>query len=87
VAIGGRHRTDQLSVHPDVVGRHVPAFVVAGLLGLVVCTVAVAVLAAADGARHPVTWASTVVAVVILVGGPRLMGVIRRRAVRSASGA
>jgi len=67
------------------VGRGVPRLpvtqiVLGGLVGLVVVTVALALAAQADGARHPATAASLVVAVVILLGGPLLMAVVRRHA-------
>ena len=81
--VGGRRRTTQLSVRADVAGRRAPLLVFAGLVGLAAVTIAVAVAASADGARHPVTIASVVVAVLILLGGPRLMAYIRRRAARS----
>jgi hypothetical protein len=45
-----------------------------------VVTVGAALAASADGARHPVTMASVLVAVIILLGGPRLLAGIRRRA-------
>ena len=80
--ISGRHRTPHLSVRADVVGRRVPALVIGGLIGLALVTIALALAADADGARHPVTTASVVVAVSIVLGGPRLMAAIRRRAGR-----
>ena len=80
--ISGRHRTPHLSVRADVVGRRVPALVLGGLIGLALVTVALALAADADGARHPVTMASVVVAVSIVLGGPRLMAALRRRARR-----
>jgi hypothetical protein len=85
VVLGGRRRTTQLSVHPDVAGRRTPLLVLLGLVGLGVLTIIVAVAATADHARHPVTMASIVVAVLILLGGPRFMAAIRRRAVRSST--
>ena len=85
--IGGRHRTSQLSVREDVAGRHTPRLVILSLLGLAAVTVVLAVAASADGARHPVTAASFVVALLILLGGPRLMGIVRRRAARSSGSA
>jgi hypothetical protein len=76
--LSGRHRSPQLSVHRDLVGRHVPILVVGSLIGLTVATVILAVLADADGAGHPVTMASVVAAVVVLCGGPNLMAAVRR---------
>jgi hypothetical protein len=84
LVIGGRHRTPQLSVRADVAGRYAPLLVLAGLGGLAALTVVAAVAASADDARHPVTMASVVVAVLILLGGPRLMAAVRRRAARSS---
>lgn len=81
--LSGRHRSPQLSVRADVVSRHVPAVMIAFLLGLAGLTVALAVAADADGARHPVTMASIVVAVAVLCGGPRLMVAVRRHTVRT----
>jgi hypothetical protein len=81
--ISGRHRTPHLSVRADVVGRRVPALVIGGLIGLGAVTVALALAADADGARHPVPMASIVVAVSIVLGGPQLMAAIRRRAARA----
>jgi hypothetical protein len=82
--VSGRHRTSRLSVSADVAGARTPALVFAGLIALVGVTVALAFAANADGARHPATIASIVVAVIIVLGGPRLLGVARRRAARSA---
>jgi hypothetical protein len=83
VAIGGRHRTTQLSVHPDVAGRHTPLLVIAALIGLALVTIAATLAASADGARHPTTMASILIATLIVLGGPRCMAAVRRRAVRS----
>ena len=76
--ISGRHRTPHLSVRADVVGRRVPVLVLGGLIGLALVTIAAALAANADGAGHPVTMASCVVAVSIVLGGPHLMAVVRR---------
>ena len=83
--LSGRHRSQQLSVRAEVVSRHVPALVIGFLLTMTAVTVALALLADADGARHPVTMASVVVAVAVLLGGPSLMAAVRRRAERSAA--
>ncbi len=74
----GRRRTGHLSVRADVVGRHAQLLVFAGLVLLAGVTVGGALAVSADGARHPVTIASIVVALLILAGGPRLMALIRR---------
>jgi hypothetical protein len=82
LVIGGRRRTTQLSVRADVAGRSTPLVVIVGLVGLAALTVIGALAASADGARHPVTIASIVVAILVLLGGPRVMAALRRRAVR-----
>jgi len=76
----GRHRTTQLSVRAEVPGRPIAGLVIVGLIVLAGVTVAGALAASADGARHPVTMASILVAVIIVLGGPRLLSIIRRRA-------
>jgi hypothetical protein len=81
--IDGRRRSPQLSVRSDVVGRRLPQLVLGGLLLLAGVTVAGSLALAADGAGHPVTIASVVVAFVIALGGPQLLAVVRRRAVRA----
>jgi hypothetical protein len=78
--LSGRHRTHQLSVSAQVAGRDTPRLVLAGLIALAGVTVAVALAARADGARHPVTIASIFVALTIVLGGPRLLAEVRRRA-------
>ena len=82
--LSGRHRTHDLSVRSDVAGRQVPRLVIGGLLLLVGLTVAGSLAASADGARHPATIASIVVAVIVLLGGPRLLAAVRRKAARAA---
>jgi hypothetical protein len=76
----GRHRTGQLSVHRDLVHRRIPLFVFAALIVMVLVNIAVALALNADGARHPSTIASAFVGVAIVLGGPRLIAVVRRRA-------
>lgn len=76
----GRHRTAQLSVRADVAGRRTARLVIGSVAALGVLTVGAALAASADGARHPVTMASVLVAVIIVLGGPRLLAAIRRRA-------
>jgi hypothetical protein len=84
--LSGRHRSPRLSVRADVAGPSVAALVIGFLLGLAAVTIALAVLAEADGAGHPVTAASIVVAVAVLFGGPTLMAAVRRRAERNGAG-
>jgi hypothetical protein len=76
----GRHRTPHLSVRAEVAGRHTARSVILAVVALAGVTVAGALAAQADGARHPVTMASVLVAVIIVLGGPRLLAIIRRRA-------
>ena len=83
--LSGRHRSRQLSVRGDMVSRYIPALVLGYLVALAAVTVAVAVLVAADGARHPVTIAGVIVAMAVLLGGPNLMAAVRSRAERSTS--
>jgi hypothetical protein len=78
--VSGRHRTPQLSVRAEVAGRHTARMVLLAVMALAGVTVAAALAAGADGARHPVTMASVLVAVIIVLGGPRLLALIRRRA-------
>ena len=80
--IDGRHRTRRLSVHAELVTRRLPMLVIGSLIVLAALTVAGSLLAAADGARHPVTVTSVVVAVVIVLGGPALLAALRRRTTR-----
>ncbi len=82
-ALTGRHRTGSLSVRADVAGRHVPFVVLGYVLVLCAVTVVVALAADADGARHPGMFASVVVALLVLAGGPRLMAAVRRRRARA----
>jgi hypothetical protein len=55
------------------------------LIGLAAVTVAAGFAAYADGAEHPGTIASVFVAVIILLGGPRVMAAIRAGATRRVS--
>jgi hypothetical protein len=80
--IDGRHGSGRLRVGRDVVGQQVSRLVLAGLVGLAGVTIVAAVVARADGARHPVTIASVLVAVILVLGGPRLLVYARRRLVR-----
>jgi len=84
--LNGRHGSSQLSVRADVVGRRMAALLLGCLVLLAGATIALAIAAQADGARHPVTIASVVVAVTILGGGPLLVGRVRRRAVLAGGG-
>jgi hypothetical protein len=78
--LSGRHASPMVSVRREMVSRHVPALVLGFLVVMTVVTVAFALIAHADGARHPAILASVVVAALVLSGGPSLMAGVRRRA-------
>jgi hypothetical protein len=78
--LGGRRRTSGVKVRADVAGRGAPAIVFGFLIVLAGVTAAAGFAAHADGAEHPGTMASLLVAVTILLGGPRVMAAIRTRA-------
>lgn len=78
--LAGRRRTSGLKVRADVAGRRTPVIVFGYLITLAGVTVAAGFAAYADGAEHPATMASVLVAVIILLGGPRVMAAIRARA-------
>lgn len=73
----GRHRTAQLSVRREVAGPTIQRTLIVGLLGMVAFTVAAAMVLEADGARHPCSLAGIMAAVLILLGGPRLIEHVR----------
>jgi hypothetical protein len=77
--IDGRHGNDRLRVGRDVVGNRISLLVLGGLVALAGVTVGAAFAAHADGARHPATMASILVAVILVFGGPRLLAEARRR--------
>lgn len=83
--LAGRRRTGELKVRADVVGHRAPLLVFGFLVVLAGVTIAAALAVNADGAEHPATIASIFVAALILLGGPRVMAVIRTRARRSES--
>jgi hypothetical protein len=78
--LAGRRRTGGIKVSADVAGRRAPVIVFGFLVALAGVTVAAGFAAYADGAEHPGTIASILVAVMILLGGPRVMAAIRARA-------
>jgi hypothetical protein len=82
--ISGRHASRDLSVRATVAPPHLARIVIGALLALGALTVGLALLAQADGAEHPVTIASVLVAVIIVLGGPLLLSIARQRAARSA---
>jgi hypothetical protein len=81
----GRHRTQAVSVRTELAGRQTARLVIGGVASLALVTIAGALAASADGARHPVTIASIFVAVIIVLGGPQLLASVRRRAARTPS--
>ena len=84
-ALSGRRGSPQLSIRSDLVSRRLPLLVIGFLLVMTAATVGIALVLNADGARHAATWASVVVALLVLVGGPTLVGSVRRHAERSHS--
>jgi hypothetical protein len=83
--LSGRRGSSELSIRGDLVSRRLPALVIGFLLVMTAVTVGFALVLNADGARHAATWASVVVALLVLVGGPALVGSVRRHAERTPS--
>ena len=81
----GRHRTPRLSVSAELTGRRTARLVIGCVAALACVTIAVALAVSADGARHSVTIASILVAVMIVLGGPQLLAAVRRRAARDSA--
>ena len=77
--IDGRRGSDRLRVGRDVVGRQISLLILGGLVALAGVTVGVSLALQADGARHPTTAASILVAVILVLGGPRLLVAARNR--------
>jgi hypothetical protein len=77
--IDGRRGSDRLRVGRDVVGRQISLLILGGLVALAGVTVGVSLALHADGARHPTTAASILVAVILVLGGPRLLVAARNR--------
>jgi hypothetical protein len=82
--ITGRHASRDLSVRAALAPPQLARIVIGGLVALGALTVALALLARADGADHPVTIASVLVALIIVLGGPLLLNAARGRAARAA---
>jgi uncharacterized protein YacL len=78
--LNGRHRTTQLSVSAETAVPRTAGLVIGSLIALVVVTVVIALAVNADGAEHPATIASVFVAVLVVLGGLRLLAAVRRRA-------
>jgi hypothetical protein len=83
--LSGRRASPKVAVHRDIADRRIPFLIIGLLCAMVVVTVAVGVLLHADGARHPSTWATVMVALLLIVTGPTLMDAVRRRADRGLS--
>jgi hypothetical protein len=81
--LSGRRASSELSIRGDLVSHRLPALVIGFLLVMTAVTVGLALALNADGARHAATWASVVVALLVLVGGPTLVGSVRRHAERT----
>ena len=81
--ISGRRGSRRLSIRGELVSRRIPLIVIGFLVFMTAATVAIAILFNADGARHPAALAGGVVALIVFVGGPALMAVLRQRAERS----
>jgi hypothetical protein len=77
--LSGQHRSRRLTVRRELVDRRLPVYVFAGIIALVAVTVGVALALDADGAGHASIIAGAFVAVVIVLGGPRLTAAVRRR--------
>lgn len=76
--LGGRRQSGDVRLSAATAGRRTPLVVIGMLLGLVVLTVAVALLLDADGAAHAAIWAGALVGAVIGLGGPEILRVLRR---------
>lgn len=82
--VDGRHRSRQLSVSRELAGRQTARIVLGGIVACALLTIAGSLAVGADGANHPVTITSVVVAVIIVLGGPQLLAAVRRRAARTS---
>ena len=80
--LSGRHGSSALSIRRDLVGHRIPVLVIGFLIAMTVVTVALALIAQADGARNPGILACVVVAAFVLVGGPSLVASVRRHTAR-----
>jgi hypothetical protein len=78
--LSGQHKSRRLTVRRELVDRRLPQYVFAGIVALLAVTLGVALALDADGARHPSIIAGAFVAVIIVIGGPRLTAAVRRHA-------
>ncbi|MEW5811829.1 MAG: hypothetical protein AB1925_20540 [Actinomycetota bacterium] len=76
--LSGRQRTDRLQVSADIVSRRLPVVIIGMLVALVAVTIAAGFALDADGARHPGIAAAVLVAVIVGLGGPEILRVLRR---------
>jgi hypothetical protein len=83
--LDGRHGSDQLSVRANLIGRHVPRYVLGGLIVLAAITALFATLLTMHHVGHPVTLSSVIVAIVVVVGGPLFMTSVRRHSARTVT--
>jgi hypothetical protein len=79
--LSGQHRSRRLSVRRELVDRRLSLYVFTAIVALVVVTLVVALALDADGAGPPAIIAGAFVAVIIVIGGPRLTAAVRRRSV------
>jgi len=77
--LSGGEATSQLKVRSELTGRRIRITVLGFLVALVGVTIGLALVFQAVGASQPATLASAVVAALILIGGPFLVGAARRR--------
>jgi hypothetical protein len=80
--LDGRHGSGQLSVRASLVSRHVPFYVLGGLIALAALTALFATVLTMHHVGHPVTISSVFVAIIVIIGGPLFMAVVRRHAAR-----
>lgn len=78
-AVHGRRGHRDVSLRRELVGRRLTAVVLGGVVAMAAVTTVAAIVLSADGARHPVTEAAVLVAVLVLLGGPALVSRERRR--------
>jgi hypothetical protein len=83
--VDGRHRSHRVSVRRELSGRQTAGLVLGGVIALGFLTVGGSLALHAAGARHPVTITSAFVAVLVVLGGPRLLAAVRRRVARDAA--
>jgi hypothetical protein len=78
--LDGRHGSGQLSIRANLVSRHVPFYVLGGLIALATLTALFATILTKHHVGHPVTISSVFVAIIVISGGPLFMATVRRHA-------